>query len=66
MEKADTRMCLFMPQSVHMVRIPVEPGKHTVSLNVYDKNGIVIGKNEFKDVQVGRGDKKVLFHNSLR
>jgi len=66
MEKADTRMCFMLPQSVHAVRIPVEPGTHTVTLNVYDGSGGVIGKKEYKDVSVGRGEKKVLFHNSLR
>jgi hypothetical protein len=51
---------------VHAVRIPVEPGTHTVSLDVYDGSGSVIGRKEYKDVSVNRGEKKVLFHNSLR
>jgi len=66
LEKADTRMCFMLPRQVHAVRIPVEPGTHTVSLDVYDGSGSVIGKKEYKDVKVGHGEKKVLFHNSLR
>jgi hypothetical protein len=66
LEKADTRMCFMLPQSVHAVRIPVEPGTHTVSLDVYGGSGGVIGKKEYRDVSVRRGEKKVLFHNSLR
>jgi len=66
LEKADTRMCFMLPQQVHAVRIPVEPGTHTVALNVYDRSGVVIGKTEYRDIQVGRGEKKVLFHNSLK
>ena len=66
LEKADTRMCFMLPQKVLAVRIPVEPGTHTVTLDVYDDAGGVIGKKEYTDVQVGRGEKKVLFHNSLR
>jgi hypothetical protein len=66
LEKADTRMCFLLPQKVHAIRIPVEPGTHTVALDVYDGGGSVIGKKEYKDVSVGRGEKKVLFHSSLR
>jgi len=66
LEKADTRMCLMLPQRIIAVRIPVEPGTHTVALDVHDYLGGVIGKKEYKDIKVGRGEKKVLFHNSLR
>jgi len=66
MEKADTRMCFILPQQVHAVRIPVEPGTHTVSLDVYDDAGGVTGKKVFDNINVKQGEKKVLFHSSLR
>jgi hypothetical protein len=66
LEKADTRICFMLPQKVHALRIPVEPGTHTLSLDVYDGSGGVIGKKEYKDISVRQGEKKVLFHNSLR
>jgi len=66
MEKADVRVCFLLPKTMHMVRIPVEPGTHSVTLNVHDASGKVIGKKEYDNIVVKRGDKKVFIHHSLR
>jgi hypothetical protein len=66
MEKADVRTCFLLPKTMQMVRIPVEPGTHSVTLNVHDASGRVIGKKEYDNIAVKRGDKKVLIHHSLR
>jgi hypothetical protein len=65
MEKADVRMCFLLPRRVHVIRIPAEPGAHSVELRSYDKYGSVIDSETYGDVQVKRGEKKVLIYNSL-
>jgi len=66
MEQADLRMCFMLPESIHIIRIPVEPGRHSVTLNVYDKSGQRMGQKTFSNVDVRRGEKKVLIYNSLK
>ncbi|MCL2689417.1 MAG: hypothetical protein FWE57_06175 [Chitinispirillia bacterium] len=66
MEKADVRVCFLLPKTMHMVRIPVEPGTHSVTLNVHDASGRVIGKKDYDNIVVKRGEKRVIIHHSLR
>jgi hypothetical protein len=66
LEKADVRMCFFLPRQVHVIRFPVTPGTHSLALNVHDSRGGVIGKKRFDNIEVRQGEKRVLFHNSLR
>jgi hypothetical protein len=63
MEKADVRMCFMLPQRIIVTRIPVSPGVHSVKLNVHDKTGGIIGRKSFDNVEVKKGEKKVLFNN---
>jgi len=63
MEKADVRICFMLPQRIIVTRIPVQPGTHTVEMKVYDKTGGVIGRKSFNDIEVKRGEKKILFNN---
>jgi uncharacterized protein len=63
LEKADVRMCFMLPQKIILTRIPVKPGTHTVEMKVYDKTGGVIGRKSFDNIEVKRGEKKVLFNN---
>jgi hypothetical protein len=66
MEKADIRMCFLLPQRMHIIRIPVEPGTHNVNLAVHGRNGRTMDQKIFNNVEVKRGEKKVLLHHSLR
>jgi len=61
LEKADVRMCFMLPQRITVTRIPVEPGTHSVKLDVYDNRGGVIGRKSFDNIEVKRGEKKILF-----
>jgi len=63
LEKADVRMCFMLPQKIIVTRIPVQPGTYTVKMNVHDKSGGVIGRRSFDNIQVRKGEKKVLFNN---
>jgi len=66
MEKADIRMCFFLPKTIQMARIPVEPGTHSVTLVVRDSYGKVVGKRVYSGIEVKKGEKKVLLHSALR
>lgn len=61
LEKADVRMCFMLPQRIIVTRIPVEPGTHSVKLDVRGKNGGIIGSKSFDNIEVKKGEKKVLF-----
>jgi uncharacterized protein len=66
LEHADTRMCFMLPQRIIVTRIPVQPGTHSVKLDVRDKNGGVIGSKSFDNIEVKKGEKKVLFNKYLQ
>lgn len=65
-EHADVRMCFMLPQKIIVTRIPVQPGVHSVQVDVHDKSGNVIGKRSFDNIEVKRGEKKVLFNISFQ
>ena len=60
MEKADLRIALFLPNSIQMTRIPVEPGSHEVSVTAEGETGTVKVFN-FGSVSVKKGEKKFIF-----
>lgn len=60
MEKADLRIALFLPNSIQMTRIPVEPGSHEVSVAAEGEAGTVKVFN-FGSVPVKKGEKKFIF-----
>jgi hypothetical protein len=65
MEKADIRMCFLLPKTIQIARIPVDPGTHSVALNVYDGYGNVVGKRVYNNVIVRNGEKRVLLAGQL-
>jgi hypothetical protein len=66
LEKADTRSCFLVPKRVHVLRIPVEPGTHSMKVAARDGNGGVVEVRRFTDIKVGTGQKRFLFFSSLR
>jgi hypothetical protein len=60
MEKADLRIGLFLPNSIQMTRIPVEPGSHEVTVAAEGDSGTVKVFN-FGSVPVKKGEKKFIF-----
>ncbi len=66
LEQADTRCCFFIPKTVQMARIPVKPGKHTVTVAARDGGGAVLGSKTFTDIEVKPHKKKFVFYCSFR
>jgi hypothetical protein len=66
LEKADTRLCFFFPGTVHIARIPVDPGTHSVEASAVNRSGGVIDKKVWDNVAVGNGKKKFLFYTMLK
>ena len=61
MEKADLRIGLFLPNSIQMTRIPVEPGTHEVTVAAEGDAGNTVKTFKFDNVSVKKGEKKFLF-----
>jgi len=66
MEKADTRLCFLLPRTIHMVRVPVEPGIHSVAARVYDGPGSQLSTRNWDNVEVKPGQKKFVFYPYLQ
>lgn len=66
LEQADLRVGLFLPNSFHMTRIPVEAGTHKVSVAALNSYGNVVELFDFKTIQVKKGQKVFLFVPSIR
>jgi uncharacterized protein len=66
LEKADTRCCFFIPKTVQLVRIPVKPGKHTITVSARDNGGAILSSKTFPDIEVKPNKKKFVFYCSFR
>jgi len=66
LEMADTRGCFFIPHTVQIARLPVEPGTHSVKVVARDARGQPLARKEFDSITVARGEKKVLVYNSFQ
>lgn len=66
LEKADTRLCFFLPKSIHIARIPVEPGTHHLEVSVVSRDGKAIDQKTWNDIVVGYGQKKFIFYPALK
>ncbi len=66
LEKADTRLCFFFPETIHIARIPVKPGTHTIETSVVSRSGAVIDKKVWDNVNVTTGKKRFIFYPMLK
>ena len=66
MENADLRLSSALPQTFHISRIPVEPGKHSVKIDILDKSGRKTGSLAEQSINVKKGEKVFLFVPVLR
>lgn len=60
LEKADTRSCFLLPQSIQAVRIPVKPGEHFVHAQALDAAGNVLHERNWT-VPVSQGQRTYVF-----
>lgn len=66
LERADTRSCFLIPQTVQIVRIPVKPGTYTLDIAAHEKSGAVINKKQFTDISVKLREKKFIIYSSFK
>lgn len=66
LEKADTRLCFFLPKAVHITRIPVEPGTHRLEAAVIGRDGSTIDQKTWDTIAVEYGQKKFIFYPALK
>jgi len=66
MESADLRLASALPETVQILRIPVEPGKHLVKIDILDKYGRKTGSFAEQSVNVKKGGKTFIFAPALK
>jgi hypothetical protein len=66
LEKADLRIGLFLPNSIQMTRIPVEPGSHEVTVAAVGENGGTVKVFNYGKVAVKKGEKKFIFVQAVK
>ena len=66
LEKADTRCCFFIPKTMQIARIPVKPGKHTITVSARDGRGAILSSKTFADIEVKPHKKQFVFYCSFR
>lgn len=66
-ERADLRQWSTLPQTIQVMRIPLKPGTHKVSIQGYSYDGTATeDRLQEREIQVQAGKKKFLVWRSLR
>lgn len=60
LEQADLRVGLFMPNSIYVTRIPVDAGKHELTVTALGSAGQRVGEYRLDKLSVARGQKKIV------
>ena len=60
LEQADLRVGLFMPNTICVTRIPVDVGKHQVTVSALGAHGQIVGDYRLDQVSVAKGQKKII------
>ena len=60
LEQADLRVGLFMPNSICVTRIPVDVGKHQVTVSALGAHGQIVGDYRLDQVSGAKGQKKII------
>lgn len=66
LEQADTRTWFLLPNSIQIARIPVKPGRHSITVAAHDAAGATLGTRSFDGLEVKPGEKKFVFYASLK
>ena len=66
MENADLRLSSTLPQTIQILRIPVEPGKYSVKIDVLDIYGRKTSSFAEQSVNVKKGGKTFIFAPALK
>jgi len=66
MENADLRLGSALPETIQILRIPVEPGTYSIKIDVLDKYGRKNGYFAEQSVNVKRGGKAFVFAPALK
>jgi uncharacterized protein len=65
LENADTRLSFFLPRNIQIMRIPAEPGTHSLAVQIRDTSGATAEQKLINDIEVVRGKKTFVFVPAL-
>ncbi len=66
LEKADTRLSIFLPRTIHVTRIPVDAGVHQVNAVAVGRDNAPLDNRSWENIEIRPGEKRFLFYPSLR
>jgi len=66
LEEADLRLSSALPLTLQIARIPVQPGKHSVKIDVLNSYGTKTGTFKEQNINVKRGEKIFIFAPVLK
>ncbi len=66
LEKADTRLCFFLPNTVQIRRIPVPAGNHRLRVQALDRYGSEIESKVWENVRTEAGERTFVFYPCMR
>jgi len=66
LEEADLRLGSALPLTLQIARIPVEPGKHSVKIDVLNSYNMKVGTFTEQNVNVKKGEKVFIFAPVLK
>ncbi|MDP6039028.1 MAG: hypothetical protein QGG64_10790 [Candidatus Latescibacteria bacterium] len=61
-EIADTRSWVSLPHNIHIGRMALSPGIHTITLEALDTNGNIIETETFTNIEINPGQRTFLNH----
>ena len=64
-EHADKRSWRTLPGEIQMARLAVPPGKYSVAVEYYDRNGGLIERKTFPEITLKAGEKRFLGYRIL-
>ena len=65
-EIADTRSWVSLPHNIHIGRIELPPGIHTITLEALDANGTIVETETFTNIEISPGQRTFLNHRAYQ
>jgi hypothetical protein len=64
--KADTRSWLTLPQNIQLTRIALSPGRHEVTLKLYDHHNNLVKSVNYGNITIEKNGKRFINYRSVR
>lgn len=59
-ERADTRSWSTLPARIYIARLPLEPGRYDMTLELRNAAGVVVGTRAYNGIEIAAGNKRFI------